>query len=785
MTMIIKRLIVKNFKVFETLDISFDSDNLIVLDGPNGFGKSSFFDAIELLLTGSIRRYVELEKLTVDGRKQKSGCPWLFNKAKSSDWLSIKAEIQIGEETKFLERAASKQSLDNHKGLANLNIPLYELSSIEDSRTIEISDEIVYLSNILGSEYKRDFELFHYIEQEENTRILKQKDKERQSQIAHLFEIGDIQEKIDKIVLAHKSISKLCNKEASIKLDDLKNEWYTSKAAVLPIKESIPYERLITVTNQEWDQKNFGESAKYIEQWLSDNGEMFRLKRFLSHFSEYKKHLENIKLEENLLPQLELKEKFFLYGDYLSQQNVWNRDLVQYDSCIRYLEVFKKLVESIKNGRIGIPNSLAPLLQNVIIFKEFEKRVSELKVKIDGLDILAETLTELLTMRAQMIEVFNNFQSQNDPVKTCPTCGHNWDSVEELAKGIEKQSKTLKALLENQNKELTEELDAFKKNFQIPIEHALSSFVGSQRATITYKRSVVALTVSNIEWFESYRKKLEIAGVKYKDLLVKDFGLDAKEQLKKLEMRVKEKFIPVDESVIFSDFGTIFQKVFNKDLGAVDSISLDKLESKISYLRGQQAIFSSKLALECEKKYEQAKKKFYLASQQKAYIKKLKDIYESEKKRYLESIVKEIEILFHIYSGRLMQSYQQGLGIFIENDGNSISFNQTPGEDFDVVFSMSSGQLSALVLSFTLALNQRYAKNGLLLIDDPVQTLDEINVAGFIELLRTEFSDRQVILSTHEDRVSAYFRYKYKKFGFEPSRINFMDLSKTDYIDEN
>ncbi|MFV8430972.1 AAA family ATPase, partial [Vibrio owensii] len=275
------------------------------------------------------------------------------------------------------------------------------------------------------------------------------------------------------------------------------------------------------------------------------------------------------------------------------------------------------------------------------------------------------------------------------------------------------------------------------------------------------------------------------AGVKYKDLLVKDFGLDAKEQLKKLEMRVKEKFIPVDESIIFSDFGTIFQKVFNKDLSAVDSISLDKLESKISYLRGQQAISSSKLALECEKKYEQAKKEFYLASQQKAYIKKLKDIYESEKKRYLESIVKEIEILFHIYSGRLMQSYQQGLGIFIENDGNSISFNQTPGEDFDVVFSMSSGQLSALVLSFTLALNQRYAKNGLLLIDDPVQTLDEINVAGFIELLRTEFSDRQVILSTHEDRVSAYFRYKYKKFGFEPSRINFMDLSKTDYIDEN
>jgi DNA repair exonuclease SbcCD ATPase subunit len=138
-----------------------------------------------------------------------------------------------------------------------------------------------------------------------------------------------------------------------------------------------------------------------------------------------------------------------------------------------------------------------------------------------------------------------------------------------------------------------------------------------------------------------------------------------------------------------------------------------------------------------------------------------------------------IEILFHIYSGRLMQSYQQGLGIFIENDGNTISFNETPGHGYDAVFSISSGQLSALVLSFTLALNKWYAKNSLLLVDDPVQTLDDINVVGFIELLRTEFADRQIIMSTHEDRMPAYFRYKYKKFGMPACRINFMEEARS------
>lgn len=172
------------------------------------------------------------------------------------------------------------------------------------------------------------------------------------------------------------------------------------------------------------------------------------------------------------------------------------------------------------------------------------------------------------------------------------------------------------------------------------------------------------------------------------------------------------------------------------------------------------------------------------AEKLKGHLQKIKKIYESEKKLYLESIVKEIEILFHIYSGRLMQSYQQGLGIFIENDGNSIAFNETPGHEHDAVFSMSSGQLSALVLSFTLALNQRYAKHSLLLVDDPVQTLDEINVAGFVELLRTEFRDRQIIMSTHEERMSAYFRYKYKKFGMSAGRINFMEEART-AIDAN
>ena len=91
---------------------------------------------------------------------------------------------------------------------------------------------------------------------------------------------------------------------------------------------------------------------------------------------------------------------------------------------------------------------------------------------------------------------------------------------------------------------------------------------------------------------------------------------------------------------------------------------------------------------------------------------------------------------------------------------------------------MSSGQLSKLSIAFTLALNHKYAQNNLLLIDDPVQTMDEINMSVFIDLLRYEFVNRQIFISTHEDHTSPYFRYKFSKAGLEKGRINFMSLAR-------
>ena len=50
--------------------------------------------------------------------------------------------------------------------------------------------------------------------------------------------------------------------------------------------------------------------------------------------------------------------------------------------------------------------------------------------------------------------------------------------------------------------------------------------------------------------------------------------------------------------------------------------------------------------------------------------------------------------------------------------------------------------------------------------------MDEMNMASFVELLRNEFTDRQIILSTHENNISLYFRYKFLKYGLSVGKLN-------------
>lgn len=74
----------------------------------------------------------------------------------------------------------------------------------------------------------------------------------------------------------------------------------------------------------------------------------------------------------------------------------------------------------------------------------------------------------------------------------------------------------------------------------------------------------------------------------------------------------------------------------------------------------------------------------------------------------------------------------------------------------------SSAQANIVALSAFLALGWAARDAGLpfVLMDDPLQALDDVNVLGFSDLMRQVRRQRQVILSTHEERFARVLERK-------------------------
>lgn len=78
-----------------------------------------------------------------------------------------------------------------------------------------------------------------------------------------------------------------------------------------------------------------------------------------------------------------------------------------------------------------------------------------------------------------------------------------------------------------------------------------------------------------------------------------------------------------------------------------------------------------------------------------------------------------------------------------------------------------------------LCMNQAYGAHkacSILLIDDPVQTIDDVNMVGLVDILRYGFGDRQIFISTHEQSFEWFLRYRYSKAGKNVKIFNMKDI---------
>nr|WP_269809277.1 hypothetical protein [Enterovibrio nigricans] len=274
------------------------------------------------------------------------------------------------------------------------------------------------------------------------------------------------------------------------------------------------------------------------------------------------------------------------------------------------------------------------------------------------------------------------------------------------------------------------------------------------------------------------KEKLQNENIQFTDSFteIDDVVVERLEKLKEILRNKKE--VESDALALPEDWRDTISITF-KDLQDFYIITAEDLRNKEQYISIKANEAQNVRLQTCISGLKLIEKETLAAKKAQSKIKKLRDTLKETEQRYTDQTISAIELIFHIYSGRLIQNYQRGLGLFIESrEGTQLRFLTAEKSEHDAVMSMSSGQVSALGLAFFLSLNKVYAKVPLILIDDPSQSLDEINVASLTDLLRCELKHCQLIVSSHEDDISAYMRYRFDRAGLKTSSLNMQLLAK-------
>ncbi|WP_415717015.1 AAA family ATPase [Maridesulfovibrio sp.] len=769
MSIVISRIEIENFKLFDKVPVDFEDARLNVLDGPNGYGKTSFFDAVELLFTGSLSRYKRLASGVVDKREKLNENPLFCH---HDCCLRIKAAIKVGDAELFLMRE-SDQCDSGAVDFEKLNMPLYLLKAYDNTKDKElVSDAGAFISAVLGHNFIKSFNLINYVEQDDSLKLLKAKKTDKQSAISHLFDTGELDAKISKLTEVKKKIT--ANKVEIKEKKELLEGSVRTVSEQLSSVDEVPYIRLIADKDVVWDRSKLSFHDGAYAEWTSPTGQLLCLRKLCENLGPFESVQKHIELRQIVNDRVRLAT-FFKYYYFIHNAPRFSQLLDIHTRANQLFTSFDDPVEFIKSGKYVLDDGLKGIVKNSIDIDSYTRACVDLSVLIKQEGDFNTAVAELGLARDKLASAFGTVSENSDSLldrEKCPFCGYGWNDAEELAARIDNQKLILAAYAETYSKKVSEDLEKFRIEFVEPAFQSIREYLHENQVNPSFLKEAIGLS-SNREMYAEiysllsrYIEEINSYFNRSQDVM---FEFDFSDFDSKIG-----RILSAQHDFTSHDFEA-FNVLFDGEIAKLKKIQLADVNHKIQYITYQHQLnknlFIQTKTTELKTLKEQSGK---VVGLEKDFTKLIR-AYRDARAEYIKQVAFNIEIYFYIYSGRIIQDYPGGLGLFIDTD-KKVKFLTDCSKSYDAVFYMSSGQLSALIIAFTLALNKKYSTSKLLLIDDPVQTLDEINIAGLVDVLRNDFSDRQIFLSTHEDKMSMFMRYKFEKFNIKTKRINFKEL---------
>lgn len=758
-------LSIKNFKCIAESEFNFDGNNLVVFDGPNGYGKTTCFEAIEILFAETPRKV----------RNPFMNRNYAFKDSPIHKENSLQIEISItlednnGEQVKIkrvFPPANNSFSRDNNIGKI-FSSSIFYINN-EQTEYIEL-EQILDFKNI-----HKLFNLLNYVEQDENTYFLKENPKERYATLQSL--LGGEEER--QLLIKLNKLKSQINSKKSFYNSEIEQLEKNNLSTISEGASEITFIRLIKAKGLDWDKEEIKNIDSDIhQQYLI---ELDKINYLLLHKESIENVISNQKISFFLnTDSIDVFIKYF-WGvtNFEIIKTEYERKLA-IDSTIQRNSDTLELIEKLDYAKLNDEKETEFIFQKNGLGEysvSYKALLNTILLMEENLSIENRILSELKEKREQLLQI-NSKHRNIIQIKDseCPICGYDWVTDEKLVRHIEEtELKIFKSYLNSNN-----EYERIIKQFNETILNIIkTSLIAENQKLVIERNELIELSFCSqildyhsretqfMEFLDLFSESVQIGILNEVNHRSIDDLSSAKEKTFKL---INDNRPVIDISLDQTSIKNDFVYYFEGDLEELSLISLNSIESKYKYIQWQfYNTISDNIALRRKKisKLESAFGKIDCISKK----------VEVQIKEYTNRIVEKIKIPFHIYTGKILQNHSLGSGLNIEFDmDRQKQLYITPCyKDQEVAFTLSSGQLSATVISLMLVLNKVFnqSKFGTIFIDDPLQTLDEINVHSLVELLKYNFSDQQIVLSTHEDKYSRFIRYKFEKFGLSNKNIN-------------
>ena len=770
----LNRITFKNFKIFgdEPYTINFENYRLVLLDGPNGYGKTSVFDGIELGLTGNLTRLVSLE-----GRQNPSD---VVVAHQGKGHVEIELEFKDSDSKVKTFKRKMKNSIPNSSKKISRFAELWDLYEIVDGQPVA-SSQLVLDQYFDSKDFKRDFLLFHYVQQEETSRFLKgNNETQRAEELAQLFgNTREADEKLNKVTDILGKVNK-SEKAKRTEINAIKQLYRIDESTNITTGASEPHAYALpwlAEANKSpfWDDIKIPELNQ--EKLNSSLVEIINIKNFLKH----QRYFLRSRSFENAIRQREVLESYVGYFNSINAHDLHVTRSQKY-------QIIKTFEVTLKSGdikQISTVKNIDTIFQTLEYedgdaFKSAFQSLIEQESKANGLgSIYLELIKHHNAMSAGLQKIPDE--------SSCLLCGQDYQSHDSLSQVISQHGYLLRSELTGQDKLLVASRDIFNSTYISPLVKACAVYL--EQISPPSQEDLLALSraLSMRERFGKLRGWLLSEGILHDDLLATNFPVEGGrnniiEATDHLCERIRSAIGTAPDSYYETNGANIFDRIyrdyFNSQNVKLDQVSIAQLDQKEIYIK---SLYFSSLK-EISEKFAKLLREQKLLEQAIIDLGDLINILQRKIKQYRKKLITDIEIPFYIYSGKILQFHQAGLGhgIFIkdptgDDELKNVRLVSNWESDHDILNTMSSGQISAVVIALTLALHKVYASNfGSVLIDDPVQTMDDINMSSLVELLRNDFKGKQIILSTHEAKVARYFTYKYLKYSESVKIVNLM-----------